>query len=407
MKKIKKFAGIAATLCLTLATALFAACGGTSSAGGSQGEKDSAADSTGNTSNGSVSSGSESTGGNSSVAKQYYTVTFDTNGGSAVESQTVEAGLKATKPEDPTKNDYIFGGWWKDQVLETAYDFTTEVVTSNITIYASWENAANTSTAKFYWNYDGAPDEGVFATKIFATGGRISDPGSPVRTGYAFGGWYSQDGKISYSAMKKYDGNQEFYAKWQQIYTFEAENTQLTGLTDDFDLGLATESGAKIGYNFSGSANGVNLVKSDSRASSGSYVSGLFYRGAYLQFEITSDRALSGAVLRLVASCEYADISLNSNTYKISVNGTNLKFSDFSLGNGTSSSTDPGPRGGFKEIFISNIDLNEGKNIIRLTVNNSQTPAGEAGTVDAAAPAVDCIKIYADATLTMMTYENK
>ena len=109
----------------------------------------------------------------------------------------------------------------------------------------------------------------------------------------------------------------------------------------------------------------------------------------------------------MVLSCEYADISLTSSTYRISVNGTNLKFNDFTLGNGTGVSTDPGPRGGFKEIYIGNIDLVAGRNVVRLTVNNSQTPAGEAGTVDAASPAVDCIKIYADAALTMTEYENK
>ena len=44
--------------------------------------------------------------------------------------------------------------------------------------------------------------------------------------------------------------------------------------------------------------------------------------------------------------------------------------------------------------------------MIRLTVNNAQTPAGDAGTVDAASPAVDCIKVYADAALTMTEYQN-
>lgn len=261
-------------------------------------------------------------------------------------------------------------------------------------------------TAKFYWNYEGASEE-VFATWAFDDGGRIGDPGTPEREGYYFGGWYTEDESDSYSAMKKYSGDQNFYAKWQKIHTFEAEKTQLTGLTDDIELGLATEGGAKLGYNFSGSANGTNLIKSSDQASGGSYVTGLFYRSAYLQFEVTSDRAVSGATLKLVLSCEYADITLTSKTYRISVNGTNLTFDDISLGSGGAVSTDPGPRGGFKEVYINAIDLNEGENIITLTVNNSETPAGEAGTVDAASPCVDCIRIYSDAELTMTEYENK
>lgn len=339
--------------------------------------------------------------------KTKYTVTFECNGGSAVEAQTVEEGGHAVRPEnDPTKTDYIFSGWCKDAGLETIYDFETETVTANTTIYASWASSADSSVAKFYWNYTGAPEE-VFSTKTFGNNSRIANPGTPVRTGFYFAGWFTEDGTAAFSEMKKYSGNQNFYAKWQTIYTFEAEKTQLTGLTDDYELGLATEAGAKLGFNFSGEATGTNLIKSDNSASGGKYVSGLFYRGAYLQFEVNSDKAVEGATLRVVLSCEYADIKLTSTTYRISVNGTNLKFNDISLGTGAGTSTDPGPRGGFKEIYIGNINLTEGKNIIRLTVNNNQTPAGDAGTVDAAAPAVDCIKIYCDSALTMTEYENK
>ena len=370
MNKLTKWTGILAAFCLTAMTLSLAGCGD---------------------------------GGKNSVKK--YTVDFETNGGSAAASQQVEEGGKAGKPDDPTKTDYVFSGWCKDAALENVYDFETETVTSDTTIYASWASSADTSIANFYWNYTGAPAE-IYSSKVFGNNSRIADPGTPQREGFYFGGWYTEDGSAAYSSMKKYTGNQDFYAKWQQIYTFEAEKTQLTGLTDDFELGLATEAGAKLGFNYSGSANGAKLIKSDKAASNGSYVSGLFYRGAYLQFELDSDKAIEGATLRLVASCEYADIELTSTTYKIEVNGTKLKFNDFSLGSGAGISTDPGPRGGFKEIFIGNISLKEGKNVVRLTVNNSQTPAGDAGTVDAAAPAVDCIKIYADAALTMTEYQN-
>ena len=51
-----------------------------------------------------------------------YTVTFDSNGGSAVTAQTIEAGQKATKPTDPTKSGYDFKGW---TLNGSAYDFNT------------------------------------------------------------------------------------------------------------------------------------------------------------------------------------------------------------------------------------------------------------------------------------------
>lgn len=255
----------------------------------------------------------------------YYTVSFESNGGSAVQSQEVAEGDYATRPEDPTKDGSVFGNWFADETLETPYEFETTAVTADTTLYASWVNASDALTATFYWNYDGAPDGGVFYTAHFESGKRIGSVESPVREGYAFGGWFDENGE-EYSAMKKYDASVEFYAKWQASYTFEAEDTQITGLTDDYALGLAQENGDKTGYNFSGSANGKNLVKEDSRASNGHYISGLFYRGAYLEFIITADKADDNASLTLVLGCEYGDISLTAAKYQVSIKRMPLLF---------------------------------------------------------------------------------
>lgn len=64
-----------------------------------------------------------------------YTVTFDSDGGSEVEAQTVEAGQTATRPEDPTKEDYTFQGWLLDG---EEFDFTT-AINEDITLTAYWE----------------------------------------------------------------------------------------------------------------------------------------------------------------------------------------------------------------------------------------------------------------------------
>ena len=336
----------------------------------------------------------------------YYTVSFESNGGSAVQSQEVAEGDYATRPEDPTKDGSVFGNWFADETLETPYEFETTAVTADTTLYASWVNASDALTATFYWNYDGAPDGGVFYTAHFESGKRIGSVESPVREGYAFGCWFDENGE-EYSAMKKYDASVEFYAKWQASYTFEAEDTQITGLTDDYALGLAQENGDKTGYNFSGSANGKNLVKEDSRASNGHYISGLFYRGAYLEFIITADKADDNASLTLVLGCEYGDISLTAAKYQVSINGVPMAYTaKIELGDGSEGGeTTPGLRGGLKEIKLGGISLKEGENKIRLTVNNSDLPVGEAGTVDAASPAVDCIKINSDAVLEMTIFE--
>lgn len=64
----------------------------------------------------------------------YYTVTFNTDGGSTVSSQTVESGKTATKPADPTKEGYTFAGWYNG---DTEFDFATQI-TANITLTAHW-----------------------------------------------------------------------------------------------------------------------------------------------------------------------------------------------------------------------------------------------------------------------------
>ena len=68
-----------------------------------------------------------------------YEVTFESNGGSAVEKLTnVDGGAKITKPTDPTKDGYIFGGWYKESSLLNLWNFENDTVTKNITLYAKY-----------------------------------------------------------------------------------------------------------------------------------------------------------------------------------------------------------------------------------------------------------------------------
>lgn len=66
-----------------------------------------------------------------------YTVTFDTDGGSAVDAQTVAYGEKAKTPADPTKTGYTFAGW---ELGGNAYDFAASV-TEDMTLTAKWKDS--------------------------------------------------------------------------------------------------------------------------------------------------------------------------------------------------------------------------------------------------------------------------
>lgn len=72
-----------------------------------------------------------------------YTVSFDTDGGSTVESQTVVTRNKATKPAvNPTKKGYNFVGWYTDNTYTTEFDFENTIITDNTTIYAKFEDTS-------------------------------------------------------------------------------------------------------------------------------------------------------------------------------------------------------------------------------------------------------------------------
>ena len=70
-----------------------------------------------------------------------FIVMFDSNGGSAVKSIIVSNGKAITEPKDPTKDNYVFAGWYTDKELTSEYDFNKPVI-KDITLYAKWEAEA-------------------------------------------------------------------------------------------------------------------------------------------------------------------------------------------------------------------------------------------------------------------------
>ena len=68
----------------------------------------------------------------------YATVSFDTDGGTAIADQTVRVGAKAEKPADPTKSGYTFAGWYKENTFTTAFDFD-DAITEDTTVYAKFD----------------------------------------------------------------------------------------------------------------------------------------------------------------------------------------------------------------------------------------------------------------------------
>jgi uncharacterized repeat protein (TIGR02543 family) len=146
---------------------------------------------------------------------QTYTVTFDSNGGSTVSSQTIEDGQTATEPTDPTRNGYTFDGWYINSALTTPYNFST-AVSSNMILYAKWiEEAAATYTVTFQTNGGSS-----VSTQTVEDGQRATKPTDPTKDGYAFDGWYLNSTlTTAYNFTSGVSSDITLYAKWTEVQT--------------------------------------------------------------------------------------------------------------------------------------------------------------------------------------------
>ena len=139
-----------------------------------------------------------------------YTVSFDSLCGSPVDVETADYETAVTKPEDPTRRGYTFGGWYTDEACTNAYDFS-QPLTKDMTLHAKW--TINTYTVTFD-SLGGSPVD--VETADYETA--VTKPEDPTKTGYTFGGWYTDE-----ACTKAYDfatpvtGDRILYAKWNEI----------------------------------------------------------------------------------------------------------------------------------------------------------------------------------------------
>lgn len=137
-------------------------------------------------------------------------VYFDSNGGLEVPVQAVEYNGKVIAPGDPTKIGYTFGGWYKDNTtFVNLFDFVNTLITEDTTLFAKW--TINNYTILF--NSQGGS---AISGKSADYNNLITEPTSPTRTGYVFGGWYKEAKCLNAwnFTTSKVTVNASLYAKW-------------------------------------------------------------------------------------------------------------------------------------------------------------------------------------------------
>ena len=165
------------------------------------------------------------------------------DGDSEYAKQVLPSGTLATRPDAPAATPgYTFGGWNKAD--GTAWDYASDKVTDNITLYAKW--AANTYTITFdtAGGSEIAPITQDYGTVITA-------PEAPTREGYTFIGW---DKEIPTTMPAE---NMTVTAQWeinQYTITFDTNGgSEIAPITQDYSTVItAPEAPEREGYTFIG-----------------------------------------------------------------------------------------------------------------------------------------------------------
>jgi uncharacterized repeat protein (TIGR02543 family) len=207
------------------------------------------------------------------IVLQEQTVTYESNGGSALPNQTVYWGRLIEEPQAPTKVGYSFEGWFTDSELTEQWDFSQDYVSGDVTLYAKWGSGYRIS---FDSHGGRTPNP---KTITIGYGVEYGELATTIKVGYTLAGWYTEAGgagsPITSDSTVAINEDHTLYAAWQAntyTITFDAQG----GSHDGPDTKLVTygQSHGQLpeptreSYTFEGWWTGVdgsgNLVDADS-----------------------------------------------------------------------------------------------------------------------------------------------
>lgn len=177
-------------------------------------------------------------------AQNIFTVSFDSNGGSAVSPQKIMKGGFATDPattippSSPTRAGYILDGWYSDSLLTSRFDFSTTPIIGDITLHAKWLDAV---TVTFDSNGGSRVDDITIvkntALPVYPT---------PTRSGYYFEGWFKDpDQQEFFQPNTSVTDDTRLYAKWSSGVTTTYTVTFDTDVTGVYVAKQTVNSGEK------------------------------------------------------------------------------------------------------------------------------------------------------------------
>lgn len=154
---------------------------------------------------------------------KYVTIYFESSiGSSGILSSSGIAGNPFEMPDDPTKNFYVFDGWFLDESYETPFSIT-EYPDEDITVYAKWIRMTQISFDELTVLLYGVP------------GDRITMPNNPTKNGFIFDGWYLDQAYTTPFIQTDFpESDILLYSKWIEEVTIIDEMVQI--LEDNFNF---------------------------------------------------------------------------------------------------------------------------------------------------------------------------
>ncbi len=348
----------------------------------------------------------------------HYTVSFDLNydGASGAPSdQDVTYQGNVSRPENPTRDGFTFLGWFLGAGDEAAeFNVASDQITKDTILYAHWAEVVS-GKVTITFQYKTGSNTVTHATKEIDNGtalGSAAMPANPAFTvthtasDYMFVGWFNDSGfESQYDPNRIITQDVTIYGRILKRNIFEAELANLADLHGTGSSVELYEEGMIFNYDKIGAGHntGADWV------SNGWYLAGLYYRGAFVDYEINASRDIDDAVLVMRVSSEFKELHHNPLTPETF--GVILDFdNDFAyelpllLPNpNTDRENDPdGEKTPFADVIISyHFHLHQGLNTITFEVRNEWDYGS--GTFRANAPMIDCFYIFTeeDVVLTM------
>ena len=141
-----------------------------------------------------------------------FTLTYVSNGGTEYAAETYKEGTEVAIDKAPTREGYIFKGWYADEALTQAVSKVT--MDSDKTVYAKWEKEIKNFTLTYVSN--GGTE---FDPETYKEGTEVPLSKIPTRAGFSFLGWYADAALTQLVTKVTMDSDKTVYASWKEDET--------------------------------------------------------------------------------------------------------------------------------------------------------------------------------------------